>query len=91
MEAADLERLGGSHAGRDAETRLELSAVDRAIARLPEDQRTVLLLIAVDGCTYREAADILNVPIGTVMSRLARARLALGRRLEDAGTAGAEM
>lgn len=67
------------HAG---EARLALGTVERAIATLPEEQRAVLLLVSIDGVAYREAADILEIPIGTVMSRLARARLALGRALE---------
>jgi RNA polymerase sigma-70 factor, ECF subfamily len=46
----------------------------RAFAELPEDQRAVLLLIGVEDFTYAEAADILGVPLGTVMSRLSRGR-----------------
>ena len=48
------------------------------LARLPEDQRAVLLLIAVEDLTYAEASKVLDVPIGTVMSRLSRARAADG-------------
>ena len=48
--------------------------VRRAIARLPEGQREVLTLVDLEGFTYREVADILKIPIGTVMSRLNRAR-----------------
>jgi len=54
--------------------RLTLAEVQRAIAALPDEQREVLVLVCVEDLTYREAADILGVPIGTVMSRLARAR-----------------
>ena len=49
-----------------------------AVERLPEAQRVVMLLVAVEGLTYNEAAQVLDVPIGTVMSRLARARQAIG-------------
>jgi RNA polymerase sigma-70 factor (ECF subfamily) len=70
---------GRGHAG---EARLALGTVERAIAVLPEEQRSVLLLVSIDGASYREAAEILDIPIGTVMSRLARARLALGRALD---------
>jgi RNA polymerase sigma-70 factor, ECF subfamily len=49
-----------------------------AVDALPDAQRVVILLVAVEGLTYREAADVLEVPIGTVMSRLSRARLTIG-------------
>jgi RNA polymerase sigma-70 factor (ECF subfamily) len=49
-----------------------------AVERLPDAQRAVMLLVAVEGLSYREAAIALDVPIGTVMSRLARARQTIG-------------
>jgi len=49
-----------------------------AVEKLPDAQRAVMLLVAVEGLSYREAASVLDVPIGTVMSRLARARLTIG-------------
>lgn len=57
------------------------------LARLPEEQRAVLLLVAVEDLSYAEAAKVLNVPIGTVMSRLSRARERLQQEL--GGVAGA--
>jgi RNA polymerase sigma-70 factor, ECF subfamily len=54
------------------------SEIVSAVERLPEAQRAVMLLVAVEGLSYREAATALDVPIGTVMSRLARARLTIG-------------
>jgi RNA polymerase sigma factor (sigma-70 family) len=53
---------------------LELRDLDAAIRRLPPDQREVLLLVALEEMSYEEAASALGIPIGTVMSRLARAR-----------------
>jgi RNA polymerase sigma-70 factor, ECF subfamily len=54
--------------------RLEILDLQMALARLPEDHREVLLLVGLEQMTYEEAAAVLNVPIGTVMSRLSRAR-----------------
>lgn len=53
---------------------LRLSQVRRAFLQLPEEQRSVLHLIAIEELSYQETAAVLRVPIGTVMSRLARAR-----------------
>jgi RNA polymerase sigma factor (sigma-70 family) len=52
------------------------------LARLPEDQRAVLLLVAVEDLSYADAAKVLDVPVGTVMSRLARARERLQQEIE---------
>ena len=52
----------------------QLNELDRAIARLPEDQRQVLLLVGLEGMSYEDVAAILNIPIGTVRSRLSRGR-----------------
>ena len=52
------------------------------LARLPEDQRAVLLLVAVEGLSYADAAKVLNIPVGTVMSRLSRARERLQQEIE---------
>jgi RNA polymerase sigma-70 factor (ECF subfamily) len=61
---------------------MELKRVQAAIDKLPEDQRDVLALVAIGGMAYSDAAEILAVPVGTVMSRLARARAALAAKLE---------
>jgi len=52
----------------------ELRDIDEALARLPSDQRSVVLLVGVEQFTYEEAAQVLDIPIGTVMSRLSRGR-----------------
>jgi RNA polymerase sigma-70 factor, ECF subfamily len=62
----------------DPETNVLHQQVIAAVARLPEAQRAVMLLVTVEGLSYREAAEVLAVPVGTVMSRLARARLTIG-------------
>ena len=51
--------------------------LDRAIASLPDDQRTVLLLVALEEMSYEEVARMLGIPLGTVISRLSRARTKL--------------
>jgi RNA polymerase sigma-70 factor (ECF subfamily) len=61
--------------GRETfDRRLEAQEVAMAFEQLPEDQRVVMTLVVLDGMSYQQAADALDVPIGTVMSRLARAR-----------------
>ena len=66
MEENDAPDMAGPEAGgRD---------VERALATLVEDQRAALLLVVLEGLSYREVAEVQGVPIGTVMSRLARAR-----------------
>jgi RNA polymerase sigma-70 factor (ECF subfamily) len=55
----------------------------QAFERLGDEQRTVLLLAAVEGFTCREIAEILGVPIGTVMSRLSRGREAMREQLSE--------
>jgi RNA polymerase sigma-70 factor, ECF subfamily len=55
----------------------ELLAVQEALARLPEEQRLAVALVLIEGLSYKEAAHVMQVPIGTLTSRLARAREAL--------------
>jgi RNA polymerase sigma-70 factor (ECF subfamily) len=68
-----------------AEAKLTLDAVTGFLGRLPEEQRSVLLLICVEGLSYKETAAALDLPIGTVTSRLARARIALAGFVEGTG------
>lgn len=63
--------------GSEQEQVAQLNEVARAFAALPTQQREVLHLVAVESVSYQDAAHILGVPIGTVMSRLSRARAAL--------------
>ena len=76
----DLAEVPGT-ADADPAMRIALSG---ALAGLPEEQRQPLLLTSVEGFSYRETAEILDIPIGTVMSRIARARTALAERLDGA-------
>jgi RNA polymerase sigma-70 factor (ECF subfamily) len=65
---------------------LQLRDLDRALSRLPEEQRQVLLLVGLEGMRYEEVAAVLAVPVGTVRSRLSRGRDTL-RRLMGIKTA----
>lgn len=68
--------------GGDQEARVELGFVDRAMERLPDEQREAVLLVMVEGYGYQEAADIIGCPVGTLSSRLVRGRDALHKLLE---------
>jgi RNA polymerase sigma-70 factor (ECF subfamily) len=77
----------GLNAGLDGagalEARLEARAVEEAMARLPDDQRLAIALVLVEGLSYKEAAEVLDVPQGTLTSRLGRGRATLLTQLED--------
>ena len=78
------ENVGDATLDREA----DLMSVQSAMAKLPEDQRTAVSLVLVEGLSYKEAADVLDIPIGTLTSRLARGREALQAMLLPAqGTA----
>ncbi len=66
---------------RVTEAVLMLQQTERAMATLPDEQREVLHLVCFEELSYAETAEILGIPKGTVMSRLARARFALSERL----------
>ncbi|VWX48745.1 conserved hypothetical protein [Novosphingobium sp. 9U] len=65
----------GASGGQDE--RMQLTDVDRALAKLPEEQREAVLLVMVEGYSYKEAAEIVGCPVGTLNSRLVRGRDAL--------------
>jgi RNA polymerase sigma-70 factor (ECF subfamily) len=74
LEDNDAPDMAGPEAGgRD---------IERALAMLVDDQRSALLLVVLEGLSYREVAEIQGVPIGTVMSRLARARVQIKSYLD---------
>jgi RNA polymerase sigma-70 factor (ECF subfamily) len=62
---------------------LSLAQVLSAMQKLPDAQRSLLALVSVEGLSYKEAAEVLGLPMGTVMSRLARARIALKSYLQE--------
>jgi len=76
--------LVGADSHRDIEMRVEMHDVDRAMNSLSADQREVIALVLVEGLAYREAADLLDIPMGTLTSRLTRGRQALAHILEAA-------
>jgi DNA-directed RNA polymerase specialized sigma24 family protein len=65
------------------EARLAAAEVERAMARLPNDQRLAVALVLVEGLSYQEAAMVLEIPAGTLTSRLVRGRMALLAQLEE--------
>jgi RNA polymerase sigma-70 factor (ECF subfamily) len=71
------EELGERVADAASEAHIQRLSLDAAMERLPDDQRLVVALVLVEGLAYKEAAEVLEVPIGTVTSRLARGRDAL--------------
>lgn len=79
VDVDEQHHLAGASGERDVEARLALKSVEGAIAALPDEQREVLVLVCVEELSYRETADVLEIPIGTVMSRLARARQNLAK------------
>jgi len=76
-DAPDIPVAGGQMGA------LGLRDIETALAALPDEQREVILLIGLEQFSYTEAAQILGVPVGTVMSRLSRARERLRERLDD--------
>lgn len=81
VDPATVEVSDQGRAASLPEDRLMLARARAAMAELPEGQREVLALVAIEGLSYRDAAETLGVPVGTVMSRLSRAREALLPRL----------
>ncbi len=83
-----VEEEAGAHVGdagdRAIEARVELGHVGRAMARLPVEQREAVALVLVEGLAYKEAAAVLDIPMGTLTSRLVRGREALMKTLGEA-------
>lgn len=79
--------IGTQSVDADQDTQSELKAVGRAMEKLSEEHRDVLVMVCIKGMQYQEVADMLDVPVGTVRSRLSRARAQLtelmGRSSEE--------
>jgi RNA polymerase sigma-70 factor, ECF subfamily len=88
-EIDDIVALPGTRpfgtAATDPVWRLSVRDLDRALARIREEQRQVILLIALESISYEEAATILDVPVGTIRSRLSRGRTALRMLMDRKG------
>jgi RNA polymerase sigma factor (sigma-70 family) len=74
----------GDAGDRAIEARVELDLVGRAMATLPDEQREAVALVLVEGLAYKEAAAVLDIPMGTLTSRLVRGRTALMAKLGEA-------
>lgn len=74
----------GEHVGdQAAEAQQQRMAIEKAVGMLSEEHRMVVALVLVDGMPYKEASEVLEIPIGTLTSRLVRARAALQEILSD--------
>jgi RNA polymerase sigma-70 factor (ECF subfamily) len=79
----DVEGLQDNLASvNDASASLQLRDLERAMAKLPVENRQVILLVGLEGMSYGEVAEVLSIPVGTVRSRISRGRVTL-RRLMD--------
>lgn len=91
IDPDSVRNLAGMDGRAVTESRLTLQAVARGLSRLPPDQQLVITHVCLDGLSYKDAAEALDIPIGTVMSRLARARRALGDALAPPCGAAADV
>jgi RNA polymerase sigma-70 factor, ECF subfamily len=82
-----LDRVNGGLSYSESQLlSVELRELSRAIAMLPTEQREIVLLVGFDGMSYQHVAEILDIPLGTVMSRLSRGREALRQLTNGTGT-----
>lgn len=73
--------MTGEDGVKIVEGRSDMERARMALLALPEEQRTLMTLVVLDGMSYRDAAALLGIPIGTVMSRIARARRAIDQQI----------
>jgi len=81
IDVGDIPEVATVDGRRLTEARLMLDAAARALESLPVEQREVLILVCYEELSYAEAAQVLGIPVGTVMSRLSRGRIALAEKL----------
>lgn len=81
VDVVEIPEALPTDSGPQLEARLMLRSVWEVMLTLPAEQREILHLVCIDDLSYAEAAEVLGIPKGTVMSRLSRARLALSERL----------
>lgn len=84
---SDGERRERGEVAAEQQDALVARDLARALEMLPDDQRQVVLLVGLEEMSYREAAEVIGVPVGTVMSRLARGRERLRRLIDEGGGA----
>ena len=77
----NTDKLIDTHSHHTSEWTILLDQVFKHVMELPEKQRVAIVLVYVEGMKYHEAADILDIPQGTLMSRLARGRVTLAKRI----------
>ena len=85
IEDEELQNIEGEDWNARIESQITLETALAAMATLPAAMRSVLMLVCVEGLSYQETAAVLEVPVGTVMSRLARARIAVHRCMRGVG------
>ena len=81
FSSVDLDDVSARNTSSD--NNVFFKQVMKQVNNLPEAQRSVMMLVCIEGYSYQETGDILDIPVGTVMSRLARARLKIGSAFID--------
>jgi RNA polymerase sigma-70 factor, ECF subfamily len=88
VEVDMLDIVAGDDGRQVTEGRSSLAKAQAAMAALPHDQRALMALVVIEGKSYKDAAETLDIPLGTVMSRIARARQAIVLAMSGAAAAG---
>ena len=86
LAPVELDHHASIDGERVADSQIAFGAVRDFMSRLPEEQRSILLLVCVEGLSYKEVSELLDLPLGTIASRLGRARMALTALMEGDAT-----